>query len=138
MRIRSYEGSDEQQLLDLWSRTLKRDTISPERFRRMVLLDANWDPEGCRVGLEGEQVVGFALGLTRREPVDGFGLQPELGWITAFFVAPEYQRHGIGAQLIEALLRFFESRKRRQVLVSPYTPNYFFPGVDIDAYPGGV
>jgi hypothetical protein len=39
------------------------------------LLDVNWDPEGCPVAAEGEQIVGFALGLVRREPMEGtFGI----------------------------------------------------------------
>jgi GNAT superfamily N-acetyltransferase len=104
----------------------------------MVLLDVNFDAEGCLVAEEAGRLAGFGLGVVRREPLAGIGLQPELGWITAFGVDPECQGRGIGTRLVEALLRFFRERERRSVLVSPYTPHYFFPGVDAFAYAGAV
>jgi mycothiol synthase len=138
VEIRSFQPTDEAAVLELWGRTLVRDPLTPGRFQQMVLLDVNFDAEGCLVAVEGGRVVGFALGLVRREPMPGIGLQPDTGWITAFFVAPDCQGQGTGARMIGDLLQFFERRGRRHVLVSPYTPHYFFPGVDVDAYPGGV
>jgi ribosomal protein S18 acetylase RimI-like enzyme len=138
MTIRPIEPGDEAGILKVWGRTLVRDPVTEGRFRRMVLLDVNFDPEGCLVAEASRQVVGFALGMVRREPLEGVGLQPETGWITAFGVDPAFQRQGVGSQLLTGLLGFFEARGRRQVLVSPYTPHYFFPGVDLDAYPGGL
>src|SRR5437773_1309456 len=135
--IRPFDACDDAALLPLWARTLYRDPVSPQRFRQMVLLDASFNPEGCLVLEIGGAPAGFGLGLVRREPLEGVGLQPELGWITAFFIAPEYQRQGFGSRLLDQLLDFFRVRGRRQVLVSPYTPHYFFPGVDVEAYASG-
>lgn len=104
---------------------------------QMVLMDENFDPEGCLVAVDGAKLVGFILGLVRKLPLNFLGLEPEKGWITSMFVNPDYRRQGIGSQLIERCLVFFRSRERKVVWVSPYTPNYFFPGVDLDAYPEG-
>src|SRR4051812_38192146 len=112
MEIRSYRPQDEAQIVALWARSLVRDPVTPERFRQMVLLDANYDPEGCLVAIEGGEPIGFALGIVRRQPMDGVGLEEHLGWITAFFVAPERQRQGIGTRLVERLLEFFRARGR--------------------------
>jgi GNAT superfamily N-acetyltransferase len=63
------------------------------------------------------------------------GLEPELGWITAFGVHPARRRRGLGRALFTAALAHLAALGRRTVLISPYTPNYFTPGVDQDAYP---
>ncbi len=138
MTLRPFDPRDQAAVLDLWSRALTRDPLTPRRFREMVLLDVNHDPASCLVAEREGRPVGFALGRARREPMEGIGLQPETGWMTAFFVAPEVQRQGIGTDLIRHLLDHFREHGRRQVLVSPYTPHYFFPGVDVEAYPGGL
>jgi hypothetical protein len=50
-------------------------------------------------------------------------------------VHPQHRRQGIGRQLLDAALARLASMGRKRVLISPYTPNYFIPGVDVDAYP---
>jgi ribosomal protein S18 acetylase RimI-like enzyme len=66
------------------------------------------------------------------------GLEPERGWITAFGVHPEARRQGIGRALFAAAVQRLAKAGRREVLISPYTPNYFIPGVDIQAYPQAI
>jgi mycothiol synthase len=139
LSTRSFQPGDEPVILALWERTLTRDPVSPGRFQRMVLLDPNFDPAGARVAVtEGGEVVGFLLALVRRVEMEGVGLQPELGWISAFFVASEHQRRGVGTRLVEEGIAFCRERGRTTVLVSNYTPHYFMPGVDVDAYPGAL
>lgn len=60
-------------------------------------------------------------------------------YITAMFVAPQYQWQGIGSQLLRMALDWFRAQGRKMVLVSPYpyTRHYFFPGVDVNAYAAG-
>ncbi len=78
------------------------------------------------------------LSIARQTPLFLQGLEPELGWITAFGVHPDRRRQGIGAALFEAALARLASLGRTQALISPYTPNYFIPGVDPDAYPAAL
>ncbi len=136
--VRPWQPRDEQQIIDVWNETLYRDMISPERFRLMVVLDPNLDPEGFLVAEADGQVVGFLLALVRRQPMEGIGLQPEKGWITAMGVLPLYQRVGLGGTMLTLAVDWFRDKGRRQVEVSPYVPYYFMPGPDPDAYPGGV
>lgn len=133
--IRPYQGQDEASLLELWNRCLTVDPIHEAVFRNRVLLDLNFRPEGLLVAEKENALAGFVLSITRQVPLFLQGLEPERAWITAFGVHPAYRRQGIGTQLFqEALARL----KGRTVLISPYTPNYFTPGVDISAYPEAV
>jgi len=142
--IRPYRGADEAALLALWDVTLTHDPITPAAFRTRVLLDPNFDPEGLLLAEDGAGLAGFVLSLTRQVPLppepnaaaarDKGCLEPEVGWITAFGVAPERRRQGIGTALFDAALAWLAGLGRRRVLISPYTPNYFIPGVDVDAY----
>lgn len=134
MNIRPYCGADESALLALWNATLTHDPINAATFRTKVLLDPNFNPEGLLVADDGGALVGFVLSLARQVPLFGQGLEPELGWITAFGVANERRRQGIGSALFDAALGRLRGLGRRRVLISPYTPNYFIPGVDVEAH----
>ncbi len=136
--IRPYRGADEAALLALWNATLSHDRIDAARFRTQVLLDANFDPAGLLLAEVKGQLAGFVLSIVRQTPFFLQGLEPELGWITAFGVQPTWQRRGVGRQLLEAALSRLAGLGRQRVLIAPYTPNYFTPGVDVNAYPAAM
>jgi ribosomal protein S18 acetylase RimI-like enzyme len=136
--IRPYHGSDERALIELWNSCLTSDPLAQSTFCTRVLLDANFDPEGLLVAEEGGILIGFVLSITRKVPLFLQGLEPETAWITAFGVHPDYRRCGIGACLFDICLNRLADLGRKQVLISPYTPNYFIPGVDTSAYASAV
>jgi len=138
MQIRPYRGADEADLLAVWRAALTYDALSMDLFRTKVLLDPNFQPENLPVAVEDGRIVGFVLALTRQVPLFLQGLEPEKGWITAFGVHPDYRRRGIGRALFEHVLAKFAAEGRRTVDISPYVPNYFVPGVDVNAYPGTI
>jgi len=132
--IRSYQTGDFDQVIALWNKCLTRDNISPSTFQIKVLADTNFDPKGCFVAVDKNKIIGFMLGLIRKFPLEGVGMQEKLGWITAFFVHPEYRRQNVAQELLNHVEIYFRKNKREEIQVSPYVPNYFFPGVDVDAY----
>lgn len=132
--IRPFQGRDLEALLAVWNAALARDALTERRLLAQVLLDPNV-AEGFLVAEEAGEVVGFVLGMVRREPGAEGGLDSDRGWITAFGVRPDRQRRGLGTALFEAVLKFFRQAGRSEVLISPYVPNYFVPGVDLAAYP---
>ena len=136
--IRSYRGADEDALLDLWRMTMTHDRITPAVWRTKVLLDPNFDPDGLLVAEEDGALVSFVLSLVRRVPYFLQGLEPESGWITAFGVHPDHQRQGIGRAMFDAALARMAALGRTRIAISPYTPNYFIPGVDVEAYPAAL
>lgn len=136
--VRPYRGDDESRLIELWNVTMTHDPIDPAAFRTKVLLDPNFNPVGLLVAEEAGELVGFVLALVRQVPLFRQGLEPELGWITAFGVHPARRRQGIGRQLFDAALGPMAAMGRKRILIAPYTPNYFIPGVDIYAYPEAV
>lgn len=102
MDLRPYHGADEGALLALWNATLTRDPITPATFRTKVLLDPNFSLDGLLVADDGGALAGFVLSLARQVPFYGQAL--ELGWITAFGVATERRRQGVGRALFAAAL----------------------------------
>jgi mycothiol synthase len=138
--IRYYQAEDEQAVLALWNQCLPRDEISLNTFRRKIILDPNFDARGCFVatakpqrGLQKE-VVGFLLSIRRRYPYFDLGLEPGKGWVTAFFVHPQWRRQHVATKLLIEAERFLKQEAVEEIFVSDYTPNYFIPGVDLDAY----
>lgn len=130
--IRPFRGQDEPALLQLWNRTMAFDPIDEASFRTRVLLDLNFSPQGLVVAEQDARLVGFVLSIARQVPLFLQGLEPERAWITAFGVLPEARRQGIASRLFHAAHARLEGR---EVWISPYTPNYFIPGVDTNAYP---
>jgi mycothiol synthase len=132
--IRNYLAEDEHAVLALWNHCLPRDEISLNTFRRKIILDSNFDARGCFVATSKKQIVGFLLGLYRRFPYFDIGLESDRGWVTVFFVHPEMRRQGIASHMMEQAERFLAKEGVKEVHVSDYTPNYFLPGIDLDAY----
>ncbi len=132
--IRNYLAEDESAVLALWNLCLPRDEITLNTFRRKIILDSNFDARGCFVATARKKIIGFLLGLYRRFPYFDAGMESDRGWVTAFFVHPEMRRRGIASEMIEQAEHFLASEGVREIHISDYTPNYFIPGVDLDAY----
>ena len=136
--IRGYRADDEDQLLALWNVALPRDQIDAPTFRRKVLLDPNFHPDWLAVAEQEGQLVGFCLCLIRRVPLEESGLDPEHGWISAMGVHPDHRRRGVGRALLQRVVGLLRSAGRRQLFLASYIPNYFVPGVDVEAYADGL
>lgn len=137
MRIRSYQTNDFDSVIRLWNQVLTRDPITDYRFQWKVLADPNFDPEGCAIAEKNGEIVGFCLGIRRKEPLERIGLQENLAWITAMAVKPSEQRQGVGTALLQHVEAYVAGSNLEWIFISPYVPNYFVPGVDVDAYASG-
>ena len=136
--VRGYRPEDEAGVVGVWNAALDRDPIGAATWRTKVLLDPNFDPEGCLVAEAAGEVRGFLVSLVRRVPFFNDGLEADRGWITALGVDPGWQGRGLGAAMLEAALERLRGLGRRSVAIAPYVPNYFTPGVDVAAYAAGV
>lgn len=135
---RTYQAGDETQILFLWNECLTQDPITLLRFRNLVLLDANFDPEGMQLAFEGDKLVGCLYAVRRRLPLYKTDLEPDNCWISFFFVHPDHRRKAIGSRLLEEGMAFLKREGRKIVFFSSYAPNYFLPGLDATAYPEGL
>lgn len=132
---RGYQSGDEQELISLWNQTLLHDPINSKRFRHLILLDANFDPDGLRLAFSGEVLIGCVYAVRRLIPMEGTDLEPETGWIPFFFVAPSSQRSGVGTHLMNQAITFLKGTGRSTVFFASYAPNYLLPGLDKKTYP---
>ncbi|GGH76340.1 GNAT superfamily N-acetyltransferase [Pullulanibacillus pueri] len=132
---RTYEPGDEKQIVALWNETLEMDPTNPKRFRNLILLDANFDPTGLQLAFDDDKLIGALYGLHRKLPMYGLDLEAENGWITFFFVSPEYRLQGVGNQLLENAVQFFKEHGQTTIFFASYAPNYIVPGIDKENYP---
>lgn len=132
---RYYQSGDEKGIVNLWNDCLVMDPITSKRFRNQILLDANFDPKGLRLAFDDDQLVGSMFAVRRLLPMYGTDLEPDNGWITFFFVDPEYRYKGIGSQLMKQGVDFLKAEGRSNIFFSSYAPNYFLPGIDEETYP---
>jgi GNAT superfamily N-acetyltransferase len=139
LTVSSFHYKDTPQLIALWNRSLPVDGINLDIFERKVLLDPNFELAGLQVAkTDSGQLVGFMYGVIFRVPLEGAGLMEDLGWITAMGVDPDFRHQGIGTKLWTAVESFFKARNRKIIAIATYAPNYFVPGIDINAYSDAV
>lgn len=135
---RAMTGGDLGAVCEIAAAALPADPLTPLLFARKVFLDVNFDGEGVRVAEVDGRVVGFITAFARCYPIEDMADDSDRGFIPLFAVHPDFQRKGIGTALFEDVERFLKSRGRTSVLVGPYTPNWWVPGVDVNAYPGAI
>lgn len=138
MEILNYSQKYENEVVELWNRTLTADPITVHKFRRQALLDENFDTELCFVAVKDNNVIGFLLATKRKFPYLERGLEETRGWINVMFVEQGHRGEGIGENLVkqaEAKLKFMGAKT---ITLGAYSPNYFFPGVDKDNYKSAV
>jgi mycothiol synthase len=136
--IRPFRGQDTQSFINLWNQSLPADGITLDLLERKILLDANFDPDGLLIAERDGNLVGFIFCIVRHVPMEGVGLQENMGWIPMMGIHPEYRRQGIAAQLWQKAEEFFKKRNRNIISIANYTPNYFIPGIDIKEYDGAI
>ena len=136
--FKTYQPGNEEDIVTLWNHVLHEDPIQPQRFRNLVLLDANFDPTGMQLAWDGPQLVGCLYAVRRRLPMIADDLEPDHGWIPFFFVRPAYSGQGVATQLLQKALMFLRGCGRKRVFFASYAPNFIVPGIDRIAYPSGA
>jgi GNAT superfamily N-acetyltransferase len=131
-------AGDVAAVVDLWCRSAPEDPITVERFRDLVLLDVNFDPDGLRLAWDGDVPVAAAYAVRRTTAMVGADLEPGRGWIPFFFAAPRSRGAGVGRAVLGAALDWLREQGVTEVFFSSYTPNYILPGLDRATYPAGA
>ena len=134
VRINPFRWSELAGVLPLLDDSLRRDPISESVFTRKVLLDPNFRAEGALVASCDGEVAGFCLAIARQTPLENAPTDLDRGYITLIAVRSDLQRQGIGGELLEHAEAYLRSQDRTTALISPYSPGYFTPGVDPEAY----
>jgi GNAT superfamily N-acetyltransferase len=135
MTIETYCQHFEEETVTLWNQTLFADALTVGKFRKQALFDDNFDPQLCDVALEDGRVRGFVLATRRKFPYLERGLEPARGWVNVLFVDRAFRRRGIGSKLLEGAERKLAALGATEITYGAYSPNYFFPGVDLGNYP---
>lgn len=135
MEIRGFRSGDGPGIVRLWNASAPRDPITDTRFRNLILLDPNFDPDGLRVAVENDRVIAAAYAVRRTVAMVGADLEPGTGWLLFFFVDSADRRRGIGRAIVGDALDWLRSHGVGEVHFSSYTPNYILPGLDVSTYP---
>ena len=130
VRLESFQQERFQQVLTCWNQSLIYDGIDEERFKQLILLDENFNPNLFLLAMNDEKVVGFCYGIRRKIPYLERGLEENRGWIVIMGVLPEYQNQGIGTMLCDEVEKRLKDMGTKEITLCAYSPNYFFPGID--------
>lgn len=131
--IRNYCGEDIARIIDLWNVALPEHKIDERLFIKNVLLDMNFDAEGFLVYEEKGEILGFAWVIVRGYPIDtGAQAEEDRGYLNLFVLKnKEDILGGAGDLLLARAEKYVKDRAKSKILVSGYTPNYFYPGQNV-------
>lgn len=60
--LRGFRTGDGPLIAEAWTQAAPGDGIGYRRFRDLVLLDRNFDPDGLIVAIDGTMIIGAAYG----------------------------------------------------------------------------
>ncbi|MFA5859425.1 MAG: GNAT family N-acetyltransferase [Elusimicrobiota bacterium] len=142
MKLVDFNNALESIVYDVWKQVIPDEYPSETEYTSRVINDPNLDGQGFPVAFDDNgKVIGFAISIIRKVPNDGLGLEPDRGWVTMVGVLPECRRKGVGIKLINCCEKYIKSHGHKNVYVCGSTgssPNYFWPGVDIQKYPAAL
>lgn len=131
MNIRTFQGTDIPQILEIWNQTMPRNPMNRRSFVKNFLLDHNFNAKGFFVAEEAGELRGYIYAIIRVYPADvGAPMDTDKAYINA--IGLRYQKDilgGLGAQLIRKAEEYIRSWGNREIHMSHYTPNYIYQGI---------
>jgi GNAT superfamily N-acetyltransferase len=136
MHLTQLSEEDVPEVVESWNAVLPHDPTTEERFRRQVLGDPNYEPEGVVIWRDGDgSVQGLSACFLRRtvEGGEGGGHAREFnrGFLKGFFVCPGPQESAVAAQLLAASEAYCRAAGKTELRVTEYTYDYAWPGIDL-------
>lgn len=130
LTIRALTGEDFEAALALWNETRPRDPITARFFKRKILLDVSFDPEGYLLAESEEGLCGYIYVVRRLRALDNDNTPlPTDAWINGFGVT-----EWAPSETAEALFAAAEAYAARfgvtKLSATPYSPFYFTQGFD--------
>lgn len=134
--IRKYRAEDFHPVLDFYNKYGTVRHVTERMWKRLVLLDSNFDPSLFAVAEDDDgSILGLIYLIRRLVPIDpGATTEDDRLWINAFAVKPEHL-DTIGLELLAYADSTAAAYDRTSLVMSDYTPNYFSQGVDVVHFP---
>lgn len=130
--IRELRDGDFDAALRLWNEARPSDPITARVFRRKVILDVNFDPEGYLMAEADGRPVGFVYVIVRRAPLDNDGdMETGVATINGFGMLPDAPS-GTGEALLAAGETWAKQHGAAKMIHSSYKPYYFTQGFDVE------
>ena len=107
---RHWQPGDDDAVLELFLQD-KQFGITRDYYEKKF--DGYLEPEGIRLALVGERVVGHVFGSQTYLFIEG--RSQDFGMVTVMYVAPGMRRQGIATHLMQDLNAYFEKKGYRGV-----------------------
>lgn len=124
MKIKQFEETNLDTLLDLFNISMPRDKFTKELLIENVIEDMSVNPELCLTAYENDKMVGFAMGVIRHRDNE------DMGYIKFICTHPDYQRNGIAKELYSRIEEGIRHNGVEKIRLIESWPNYYMSGID--------
>lgn len=107
MRIRSFQLSDVNQVMELLQVALSEDCY--EDTKRAFARQLSWDSELIMIAEVDDEIVGALIGTIDKK---------DLGCIYRIAIHPDYRRRGAGKSLVAAMEQRFQQRNVHRIMIA--------------------
>lgn len=107
-----------------------------EGFYNFLYKNPHFKESGAFVAVEGEEVIGFALGWIKKEDEED-ATKP--GYFNTIFVKKEYRRQYVATKLFEKVVEWFKANGKtfvRSVFLGPCNWPWYIPETEKHNHPG--
>ena len=102
--IRELKPSDADQITDIFE-AITQKPVSPD-FKKLIEQHAVRDEDACLVAELDGKVVGFLVSYILTM---GFGIDKS-AWIATLGVSPKYMGQGVGAEMADAIFKYYKGQ----------------------------
>jgi len=131
VEIRNLRAEDATRVISLWNESLRQGEAHSAWYVENYLLNqeklgqitgnSNFDPNGAFIACDGEQVIGFGIGVVKTvASYEGENLEDLPGYLERLVVAGPFRRRGTGTQILRNVESYVAAAGKRALRISCY------------------
>jgi ribosomal protein S18 acetylase RimI-like enzyme len=134
--LKLFDERDSEQVIRFWNAVCDENDVvykpfTRETFTKTFPMNPNFDTGGMILLWEGEELIGLACGIYRKESLPGESLEALPGYLTAVMVRSDRRGAGYGRMLVERVENYLRQNGKREIRVDFFNPirlEWLIPG----------
>lgn len=125
-RIIMFQDKYVNEVVELWNSVCGEQFLykpfTKESFEGKFLKNPYFDYEGTFICVEGNEVIGFANGIYRKDCLRGENFHMIPGYITMFIVRKDKRKKGMGRSLVNKVEEYLNNQGKNKIRIDFFNP----------------
>lgn len=143
MNICKFNDEYINNVVSLWNEVCKEDNFlykpfKIEGFKEKFINNPNFEYEGTFVAKEGNEIIGFANGIFRKNYLPNEIFESVPGYVTIVLVRKDMRNKGYGTQLLKYVENYLIEKGKKKICIDFFNPinlEWYIPGTEKHDHP---